>query len=149
MKKLMFLFIISMSMPINACTQHKKMNFEDIKEIWVYNYFQPSGYTTASAYGQIIRLEEKNTPKFKLEQSDVNSLCRIMREASSSKFFHDKWGGLLIFVELILKDGQKLKSFIGRYAISVEIGKTYLVKDEESRKWLDEFRNRIITNNAD
>jgi len=146
----MFLFVISMSITLNACAQqNKKINFEDIKEIWVYDYFQPSGYTTAGAYGQMIRLERKNISKFKLEQSDVDSLCRIMQEASLLKFFHDKWGSRLIFAEIVLKDEQKLKIFIASNAISVEIGKNYLVKDEESRKWLDDFRNRIITSNVD
>ena len=144
MKKSMFLFIIAISITFNACSQQNRMKIEDIKEIWVYDYFHPRGYTTAGAYGQIMRLEEQNIPKYKLEQNDVDSLLCIMKESTTSKLFHTKWGGNLILAELILKDEQNLMAFIGRYAISVDIiKKNYCIKDENSKKWLDDFINRI------
>jgi len=143
MKKLTFLLII-IPMTLNACGQQNKMKLDDIKEIWVYDYFPARGYTTAGAYGEIIRLEKKNTPRLKLEQSDVDSLCRILRETSPGKLFHTKWGGNLIFAELVLKNGQKIMAFIGRYAISVDIiKKNYWIKEEEDKKWLDEFIDRV------
>ena len=108
-------------MALNACSQQNKMKIEDIKEIWVYDYFHQRGYTTAAAYGQIIRLEEQHTDKFKLGQKDTDFLCRIMQESSSGKLFHTKWGVNLIFAELVLKDGEKIMAFIGRYAISVDV----------------------------
>jgi len=137
-------------MTLNACAQQNNMKLEDIKEIWVYDYFHQRGYTTAGAYGQIIRLEEQNTPKFKLEQNDVDSLCRIMQEASTGKLFHTKWGVNILFAEIILKDGQKSMAFIGRYAISVDIvKKNYWVKDENSQKWLNEFIDRVWNRDLD
>ena len=132
-----------MSMTLNACAQQKNMKLEDIREIWVYDYFPARGYTTAGAYGEIIRLERENTPKFKLEQNDVDSLCRILRETSAGKLFHTKLGGELVFAEIILENGKNLKTIIGFNVISVDIGKNYWIKDEESRKWLEEFVNRV------
>jgi glycyl-tRNA synthetase alpha subunit len=115
-----------------------------IEEIWIYNYFNAKGYTTASAYGQIIRLEEQNISKFKLEQNDLDSLCRIITESSPGIIFHTKWGGGLVFAEAILKDGKRLKIFISSDAISIEIGKNYWIKNEKNKKWLTDFKNRII-----
>jgi hypothetical protein len=127
----------------NACSQKNKMKFEDINEIWVYDYFPLKGYTTAGAYGEIIRLERENAPKFKLEQNDVDSLCRILQESSIGKLFHNKWGGELVFAEVILKDGQRLMVFNSYNVISIEIGKNYWINDEKNKKWLFEFRDRI------
>ena len=135
-------------MTLNTCAQHKKkilekMPLEDTKEIWVYDYFPLSGYTTAGAYSEIIRLEEKNTHKFKLEQNDVDSLLRIMQEASPVKYFHNKWGSPLIFAEVILNDGQRLMIFNSYNVISIEIGKNYWINDEKGKEWLLEFRDRV------
>ena len=153
MKKTIFLFII-IAMTLNACAQQKKNPLEknpleDTKEIWIYDYFPLSGYTTAGAYGEIIRLEKANTHKFKLKQNDVDSLLYIIREASPGKLFHNKWPGPLIFAEIILKNEQKIMVFIGRYAISVDIiKKNYWVK-EENKKWLDELIDRVRNENLD
>lgn len=118
---------------------------QEIEEIWIYDYFSPGGYTTAGAYGQIIRLEKHNTPKFKLEQSDVDSLYRILQNASPYKFFHNKWPAPLIFAEVILKDGQRSMVFSTSDMISIEIiQKNYRINDENNKKWLFEFRDRII-----
>jgi hypothetical protein len=144
MKKSMFLFIISMFIAFNACSQQDKMKFENIKEIWVYDYFPLRGYTTAGAYRGIIRLERENAPKFKLEQNDVDSLCRILRKALPGKLFHNKWGSPLVFAEVILKDGQRSMIFNSYDVISIEIiGKNYWVKDEQDKQWLFAFRDRV------
>ena len=130
-------------MTLNACAQKNKMKFEEIKEIWIYDYFPLRGYTTAGAYGEIIRFEERKTPKFKLEQNDVDSLISIMRKASQGKFFHNKWGSPLIFAEVILTNGQRLMVFNSYNMISVETGKSYWIKDEQDKKWLFDFRDKM------
>jgi len=148
MKKTIFLFII-LAMTLNACAQQKKtrlekMPLEDTKEIWIYDYFPLSGYTTAGAYGEIIRLEEKSTPKFKLEQNDVDSLLCILQKASLTKYFHTKIGANLILAEVILKDGRRSMIIITPYVISVEfIQKNYWIRDEKNKQWLFEFRDRV------
>jgi hypothetical protein len=122
----------------------EKMPLEDAQEIWIYNYFPLRGYTTAGAYGEIIRLEEENAPKFKLEQNDVDSLCCTLREALPEKLFHTKIGQNLIFAEVILKDGQRSMILITPYVISIEfIKKNYWIRDENNKQWLFEFRDRV------
>jgi hypothetical protein len=136
-------------MTFNACAQQKKtrlekMSLEDIKEIWIYNYFHPGGYTTAGTFGQIIRLEEKNVSKFKLEQNDVDSLCRILQETSPKKLPQTKIGQNLILAEAILKDGQRLMIFSTHNVIGIETGVSYWIKNDKDKEWLFEFRDRII-----
>lgn len=138
----MFLLLI-MPMTLSACAQKNNIKIEDIKEIWVYDYFHPRGYTTAGAFGQIMRLEEEGVAKFKLDQSDTDSLCRILQETSSKKLFQTKTGQYLIFVEFVLENEQNLKAFIARGAISVDFKKDYIINDTTNRKWLINFIDRM------
>ena len=143
--KIMICLFVNLALIFSSCGNNTPKDTlpQAIKEIWIYDYFLITGYTTAKAYGQINRLEEVNTPKFKLEQNDVDSLCRIMQETLSQKVFHTKVGQKIIFAEFVLQDGQKLKVFIARGLISVDCKKEYWVKDEKKKEWFVEIIDRI------
>jgi hypothetical protein len=111
--KIMACLFINLALLFFACGNVKNDTLpQSIKEIWIYDYFNPGGYTTASAYGQIMRLEKANTPKFKLDQNDTDSLCRMIQKSSTLKLFYEKWACGLIFAEMILKNEQKIKYFL-------------------------------------
>jgi hypothetical protein len=143
--KIMTSLFINLALLFSACGSIKNDTLpQSIKEIWVYDYFDLRGYTTAGAYGKMIRLEEEGVSKFKLEKNDTDSLCRILQETLPGKLFHTKLGVELILGEIVLINGQKLKIIIASNVISVDVlKKNYWVKDERNLEWLDGFRNRI------
>jgi hypothetical protein len=144
MKRILFLIVTVMFATYNGCAQQNKMKTGDIKEIWVYDYFNPRGYTTAGAYSQFKEFDENNIFKFKLDQLDVDTLICIMSKAKAKKIFQTKMGGNLLFAEIITEKNIKLRTIICFNLISTGAMTDYWIKDEKHQKWLSDFRNRLI-----
>lgn len=123
------------------------MQVQEIQEIWVYEYFNTAGYTTASLWSKFKELEkDKNVIKFKLEPTIVQSLRDKLQYARTRKVFQEKTGQKIIFSQFVMDDGSVRNIIItpnGMIDFYVE-KKAYFFTDKFKQGWLDEYYNKIL-----
>ena len=122
----------------------KTQEIENIKNLFVFDYFKTKGYTTATAFTQFDDLIKNKVTKIKAEQVDCIHFYSILKGIKSKKHYQTKLGTDNIFIELITE-----KSIIKAVICSSELildltnNKEYWIKDKEQQKWLIEFLSKI------
>ena len=151
MKKRLFLAIIIMFTVSNGGAQQNKMKMEDIKEIWVYDYFDTKGYTRGEVYRKFQELENEKVSKIKLEQIFVNSLKNMLvYSAIYRKSPHGKCGTQLVFAQFILRENISRKIIINSIGIEDYFAgnRQYYFVDNHNRNdktlWLNNYFYKII-----
>lgn len=139
--------IISVVFLLHCKNVQKVMQVQEIQEIWVYEYFNTAGYTTASLWSKFKELEkDKNVIKFKLEPTIVQSLRDKLQYARTRKVFQEKTGQKIIFSQFVMDDGSVRNIIItpnGMIDFYVE-KKAYFFTDKFKQGWLDEYYNKIL-----
>ena len=138
-------------MTLNACTnQQDKMKLEDIKEIWVYDYFNSMGYGVGGLVRKFQELENDTVAKFQLPSLFVDSLKNILiRSAIAKKLMPSKCGTNLIFAQFVMKDSSIRNIIINSQGIvDYFVGyMTYFISDDKNKQdetlWVNNFYNRI------
>jgi hypothetical protein len=115
-----------------------------IKEIWIYDYFEAGGFTTAGALGQFREFQEKNVLKFQLSQPDVDSLCYIIVASKSKKSFQTKVGQNILFIEFVTENNMSIRAIICQNGAIDTFNQVYLIENVEHQQWLSEFTDRMI-----
>lgn len=125
----------------------KVVPIQEIQEIWVYEYFNITGYTTASLWSKFAELEkDKNVIKFKLAPTTVQSLKNRLQYARTRKVFQEKTGQKIIFCQFVMNDGCVRNIIItpnGMIDYYAE-KKAYYFTDKFKQEWLDEYYNKIL-----
>jgi hypothetical protein len=159
MKKILFLNTLIMLITFNGCAQQNKIKIEDIKEIWVYDYFNPRGYTTSGVAHKFQDLENNQTAKIQLDSTFVDSLKNMLFYSSATrKTFQEKTGQNLIFAQFVMNDGGVRKIIINSIGIvDYFVGNTAYFFTDNSEKnnktlWLDNYYSKMkdkINHNSD
>ncbi len=123
----------------------------DIKEIWLYDYFSPKGYTRGEVYSKFQELENDNVQKHKLDDSFVDSLKHVLCRAKNKKILDGKCGTNLIFAQFVMQDDDCRNIIIGTNGISDYFNLRGLYFDDvtKNKYWID-YYNKItdIFNNV-
>lgn len=136
------LTLIILSMITTSCA--KTQEVEEIKMLYVFDYFQTKGYTTATAFTQFDVLIKQNVVKIQAEQKDCNHLNYILKSIKSKKHTQTKLGIDNVFIELKTeKDTIKAVICSSELVLDLSNYKEYWIKDKEQQKWLTEFINKI------
>lgn len=138
--KALTLIILLMITTLCAKTQE----VEEIKMLYVFDYFQTKGYTTATAFTQFDDLIKQNVVKIQAEQKNCNHLNYILKSIRSKKHTQTKLGIDNVFIELKTeKDTIKAVICSSELVLDLSNYKEYWIKDKEQQKWLTEFINKI------
>jgi hypothetical protein len=150
MKRILFLNTLIILITFNGCAQQDKMKIEDIKEIWVYDYFNPRGYTTAGVAHKFQDLENNQTAKIQLDSTFVESLKNMLFYSSAiRKTFQEKTGQNLIFAQFVMKDGGVRKIIINSIGIvdyfAGNIAYFFIDNSDKNNKtlWLNNYYGKI------
>jgi hypothetical protein len=150
MKRILFLIVVVMSATFNGSAQQNKMKIDDIKEIWVYDYFSPRGYTTAGIAHKFHDLEYDNIMKFKLDSIFVDSLKNMLYSTTTRKVFQEKTGQNLIFAQFVMKNNSVRNIIICSVGIvDYFVGYTaYFFKNDTSSEnktlWVKNFYGTLM-----
>ena len=141
--KTLTLIILSMITTLCAKTQE----VEEIEMLYVFDYFQIKGYTTAGAYTHFDDMIKQNVAKIEAKQEDCKQLNHILKSIKSKKHFQTKFGIENVFIE-IKTEKSVIRAVIGFGSSSMVVTdltnyKEYWIKDMEQQKWLTEFINKI------
>lgn len=136
------LTLIILSMITTSCAKTQEM--EEIKMLYVFDYFQTKGYTTATTFTQFDDLIKQNIAKIKVEQEDCNHLNYILKGIKSKRHTQTKLGIDNVFIEL-KTEKNTIKAVICSFELVLDLTnyKEYWIKDKEQQKWLTEFINKI------
>jgi hypothetical protein len=159
MKKILLSIIIIMFVTINGCAQQNKMKIENIQEIWVYDYFNPKGYTRGEVYRKFQELENNKIAKIQLDPVFVDSLkSMLIYSAKHKKLLPSKCGQNLIFTQFILKDNSSRYIIFGTNGVFdyfVGIMGYFFIDDSDKKNetlWINKFFCKLtdkINTNAD
>jgi len=139
-------------MVLNACTQQNNMKLEDIKEIWVYDYFDSRGDRIGHLFRKFQELENDSIAKFRLPPLFVDSLKSMLIYSAKAKkrsVLDDKCGGDIIFAQFVMKDGSTRNIIInslGLVDFLIEYTNYTFIdnKNKQDRTlWVNSFFNRI------
>lgn len=148
MKRILFLIILTMFITLKVCAQQNRMLIEDVKEIWVYDYFESKGYTTAGIAHRFHDLEkDSNIIKFKLDSIFVESLKNILlHSARIRETFQEKTGQNLIFAQFVIKDGsiRNIINSIGVVDYFIDHKAYYFVDDSDKMYWRNNYYGRLM-----
>jgi prefoldin subunit 5 len=128
-----------------SCAKSQEMG--EIKMLYVFDYFQIKGYTTAGAYTHFDDMIKQNVAKIEAEQEDCNQLNQILKGIKPKKHTQTKFGIENVFIE-IKTEKCFIRAVIGIGSSSMVVTdltnyKEYWIKDKEQQKWLTEFINKI------
>ena len=125
----------------NCPAQNTTMN--DIKEIWVYEYFSSKGYTRGEIYTKFKELEQEDIRKHKLDDAFVDSLKHVFSLAKSKKILPGKCGTNLIFTQFVLNNSDCRNIIIGTNGVSDYYDLTWLYFDDIAKNeyWIDYYNN--------
>jgi len=142
--KYLLCVLVALSVSFYVKSQNK-MN--EIKEIWIYDYFEERGFTTGGAYSHFEDMKETNTSKFKLEKEDMDSLICILSKAKVKKLFPGKTGTFILFAEFVYIDNSVSKVTIQTNSLrNYTLNKDYWIKDFEHQKWIVGFKSKMKNN---
>ena len=134
-----------------SCTNPNLIKSEAlvIKEVWIYDYFEPIGHTVGSAYRQFEEFEKNNIPQIKLFPHDVDSLENIISISKIKDNFIGKLGQNILFASVITNDDKTRKlaifsNMIIDYTEKETSYRYYFIKDKEHQELLSNFRNKVI-----
>lgn len=149
MKRVFFITIVMCFTTFNDCyTQQNKMKIEDIKEIWVYDYFSSIGHTRGSIYRKFQELENNKTPKIRLDDIFTDSLKRVLiKSAKNKKLLPSKCGINLIFAQFILNNDSIINTIIASNGVfDYFVGNTgYFFIDTSNMRNRDMWINNFLT----
>lgn len=131
--------------------QAQSTTANDIKEIWLYDYFSPQGYTRGEVYSKFQELEDDNVQKHKLDDSFVDSLKHVLCRAKNKKILDGKCGTNLIFAQFVMQDDDCRNIIIGTNGISDYFNLRGLYFDDVTKnKYWTDYYNKItdIFNNV-
>lgn len=143
--KLLIIFYLTACMGQKKIhTKNSGLEFNEIKEIWIYDYFETQGWRTSSAYRKFEDFEKENLKKIKIKDYDFYSLVNIIEKSKEKKLFPTKLGMDLIFAIIINKNDEIFKVVICVNIIQdFSSGKDYWIYNEEHHKWIADFKERI------
>jgi hypothetical protein len=159
MKKILLSITSIMLFSTNNCAQQNKMKIEDIKEIWVYNYFTPKGYRIGEVRLKFQELENNKMSKIQLDSTFVDSLKNMLiYSAKHKKMLLDnsairmglKCGINLVFAQFVLKDGSSRNIIIASNGVfDYFVGNTgyFFIEssdDQNKTMWINRFFNKLV-----
>lgn len=139
MKLLVLVFI---PIVVSFCSRSQEM--VEIERMYVYNYFQIRGYSTAGARTQFDDLVKMNVEKIEVQQEDLRQINAIFKKIKSRHHNQTKLGIENVFIELNV-EGKILKIVFGSpdFIVDLSNNQEYLIKDKEHKKWIMQFINKL------
>lgn len=139
------LTLIILSMITSLVTKSQGMG--EIKILYVFDYFQIKGYTTAGAYTHFDDMIKQNVAKIEAKQEDCSQLNQILKGVKSKKHSQTKFGIENVFIE-IKTEKCIIRAVIGigsSFVVITDLSnyKEYWIKDNEQQKWITEFISKL------
>ncbi len=135
MKKTILLII---SLSIMSCKTPK--GIDEINKIYVYNFFDKKGYSTAGAYTQFNDMLNNKIIKIEISPKDCEQFNQILKKIKPRHHFQTKFGGNLIFVEALV-NLKIMRIIIPSDNLIVDLTNNcnYNVEILQDKQWLNEF----------
>lgn len=141
-----FLFIIGIVACMNQrnVNTNNTLNSNEIKEIWIYDYFETQGWRTPNAYRKFEDFEKENIKKIEINDDDFYSLVNIIEKSKEKRLLPTKLGTDLIFAIIINKNNEIFKVAICINLIqNFSSGRDYWIHNIEHQYWIAEFKEKI------
>ena len=131
MKNILIMILLTMSMCVRHTDSYKHIKIE------MYEFYNPRGYTTASAYGTFTQLDERQTNKYLLDSLSTERISAILSRARIKRMKQSKTGLNLLFFRFTLQDGNP------SHRVCLHQNNCFTDFDSKIVFWIDDEADRL------
>lgn len=142
MRRKLILFICTLFGQFSCYAQNdiniSKINLYKIEDLG-------KGYTTASAYGQFVKIEDENIESVLIDDIDINIIQNIINKSKTRNLHHEKTGLNVLFLTAYFDCDSSFHKMVlcqNNCFIDFTSKKEYWIKEDEHKASLDSIRKK-------